>query len=141
MLMTQLNYSRIEDVPPFGDQEPGPVGIAPMLGSWISTNPYGQGIKEFVISRKNDQAYLQIYGTGRPEPIDWGETPISAIYGKDVCSSEPMAFEAQYDLGFMHVHMQGNFSLGLIVLACFNVFTDNSGRSNYFSREFFRRQK
>jgi hypothetical protein len=52
-----------------------------------------------------------------------------------------MAFEANYDLGFMDVQVQANFSLGLLVLACFNIFKDQSGRQNYFSREFFRREK
>jgi len=135
------NYTRREDALPAGRNPGQPVQLAPILGDWRGTNPLGQGISRFAVSQKDSGGYVRIYGTGEVAENDWGEVPISTLYARDAGSSEPMAFEAFYDLGFMSVHVQANFSLGLMVLACFNTFKDGSGRSNYFSREFFHREK
>jgi hypothetical protein len=35
--------------------------------------------------------------------------------------------------------LEANLSKGLLIIACLKTFRDESGRSNYFSREFFRR--
>jgi hypothetical protein len=48
-----------------------------------------------------------------------------------------MAFRATYDFGFLETRLEANLSLGLLVIANLNTFRDDSGRSNYFSREFF----
>jgi hypothetical protein len=138
--MSPLSYSRKEDIHSVGAHNIKPVQLTPILGQWKGTNPRGLGISKFIVLQIGSQAYLRACGTGQPDPLDWGEVPISAIYAKDAGSSDPMAFEARYDLGFMDVHLQANFSLGLMVLAGFNVFKDGSGRMNYFSREFFHRE-
>ncbi len=49
------------------------------------------------------------------------------------------AFSAVYDFGFEEVRLQANVKLGVLVVASFNRFRDESGRSNYFGREFFYR--
>jgi hypothetical protein len=110
-----------------------------LLGEWINTNPLGAGVAKLIVTQDSREALLQIFGSGSPSFVDWGKAPIETIFAKDVTSSEPMAFEARFNLGFLAVHAQANFSLGLLVLACFNTFKDGSGRRNYFSREFFHR--
>ncbi len=138
--MSELSYSRIEDQSPVSAEQKKPVQLSSILGVWTNTNPLGRGIESFVVSEKREQAYLRVYGSGASSAVDWGEVPVSVVYAKSSHSSEPMAFEARYDLGFMDIHIQANFSLGLLVMACFNCFKDGSGRSNYFSREFFHRE-
>jgi hypothetical protein len=44
------------------------------------------------------------------------------------------------DFDFMSLHLQANMSLGLLIIASFNMFKDGSGRSDYFCREFYRRE-
>jgi hypothetical protein len=44
-----------------------------------------------------------------------------------------------YDFGFLVTILAAYAKQGILVLDTFNTFTDSSGRSNYFSREFFHR--
>lgn len=132
-----IKYTRQEDVSPDPRKERRSLRLDSLLGAWTNTNPSGSGIAKLIVSQDDHGPKVQIFGTGDPLPVDWGPAPINCVYAKAVDSSEPMAFDARYDLGFMDVQVQGNFSLGLMVLACFNTFKDGSSRANYFSREFF----
>ncbi len=138
--MEFLKHSRSEDCPMAPLKANEPVRLETLVGAWINTSPSGPGVAKLIVTQEAGAPYLHIFGSGSPSPIDWGSVPIETLYTKDVSSAEPMAFDARYDLGFIDVHIQGNFSLGLLVLACFNTFKDGSNRSNYFSREFFHRE-
>lgn len=137
--MQSLKCSRLEDNPAL-PIKPQPLSFESLLGTWINTNPGARGIAKLVVSQENGALSLQTFGFHSRSLIDWGQTRIETIYTKDVNSGEPMAFEACYDMDFMEIQVQANFSLGLLVLACFNTFKDQSGRENYFSREFFCRE-
>jgi hypothetical protein len=137
--MQVLNYSRSEDHPTLPAQQ-AEVHLEGLLGTWVNTSPSAPGVSKLIVFREQGKPHIRIFGSGSPRLVDWGKVPIETIYAKDVSSREPMAFDARYDLGFMDVQVQANFSLGLLVLACFNTFKDSSGRSSYFSREFFHRE-
>ena len=139
--MPLLSYSRQEDHVDHSFSQPSFISLDSLLGTWINTKPDGAGIAKFEISAGDGSPALRIFGFGLGSMIDWGRTPVETVYTKDAATPEPMAFQARYDLGFMEVHVQGNFSLGLMVLACLNIFKDDSGRTNYFSREFFYRKQ
>lgn len=135
--MPLLSHSRREDLIDHSFSQPESVQLDSLLGTWANTKPSGVGIAKFDILIEAGSPVVRIFGFGRGSIIDWGKTSVEAVYTKDVATAEPMAFQARYDLGFMEVHVEGNFSLGLMVLACLNIFKDDSGRANYFSREFF----
>jgi hypothetical protein len=137
--MPLLSYSRQEDHIDDSLIQHSSLSLDSLLGTWVSTTPSSGGIAKFEIVREDGLPVLQIFGVGPKSMIDWGKTSVETVYTKDANTPEPMAFQARYDLGFMEVHVQGNFSLGLMVLACLNIFKDDSGRTNYFSREFFYR--
>jgi hypothetical protein len=50
-----------------------------------------------------------------------------------------LVFFAVYDFDFMRMFLAANMNKGLLIIASYNTFRDGSGRSNYFSREFFYR--
>jgi hypothetical protein len=139
--MEMLKATREEDRPNVSGKPPGEMSLDSLLGTWVNTNPQGRGIAKLVVSQAEGAPQLRVYGSGAPELVDWGRVPIANLYAKNVDSAELMAFDVHYNLGFMEIQGQANFSLGLLVLACFNTFRDESGRSNYFSREFFHREK
>lgn len=139
--MPLLSYSRQEDCIDNSFSQPGSLSLDSLFGTWVNTKPSTGGIAKFEISTEGGSPVLRIFGFGPESMIDWGETYVETVYTKDAATAEPMAFQARYDLGFMEVHVQGNFSLGLMVLACLNIFKDGSGRANYFSREFFYRRQ
>lgn len=138
--MQLLKCTRSEDQPILPVKDPAAFRLEALLGTWVNTNPAGPGIAKLIVSQEQGKPLVRIFGSGSSSLMDWGKVPVESIYAKDVNSAEPMAFDARYDLGFMEVHVQANFSLGLLVLACFNNFKDRTGRVNYFSREFFHRE-
>jgi len=136
---TSLPWSRAEDLPE-GAAEPGPGTLdpAPLLGTWINTNPRVRGIARIVLAANGGRFTVQVSGANGDAPIDWGEVPATP-FAHDAGSRETMAFSAAYDLGFQRVELQANVKQGVLVVASFNEFTDGSGRSSYFTREFFYR--
>ena len=51
-----------------------------------------------------------------------------------------MGFLARFDFGFSEVLFSANEAKGLLIIASFATFRDDSGRSSYFTREFFYRE-
>src|SRR5262245_41060433 len=107
-------------------------------GTWLTTNSSTRGIVKMIIELRGGQLIARSFGACSPEPCDWGEA-IATVFAEGPGSSKPLAFSAVYDFGFMSSHLQAKVKKGVLVVAGFNRFQDNSGRSNYFSREFFYR--
>ncbi len=138
--ISTLKYSRLEDqIASGGEDRPGSIDTAPLLGTWVNTNPRTRGIVRAVLREDAGVIRLRVFGAGEPLH-DWNEVPIESLYAKNSGSADPMAFLALYDFGFLETQVEANFSLGLMVIAALNTFKDGSGRGNYFSREFFRRE-
>lgn len=105
-----------------------------LAGDWRNTNAEG-GIARIV---------CEPAGEGRmtvrcdSEVRDWGavEVPVFAFTFDGKTAG---AFSAHFDFGFEEVRLQANVKSGVLVVASFNRFADESGRSNYFDREFFYR--
>jgi hypothetical protein len=116
----------------------GPIHPEPLLGTWLNTNIATRGITSAILSRQNGQITVRIVAAGDPGPSDWGETEAS-LFTADASSSEAMSFSAFYDFGFMETQLQAHVRQGVLIIAKFERFKDSSGRSNYFSKEFFYR--
>lgn len=70
-------------------------------------------------------------------PQDWGEVEAQAIYGKSIQAQDGATFTAAYDFGFMETALGAIVNQGLLVVAFHSTFKDDSGRHDYFNREFF----
>ncbi|MGH9898531.1 MAG: hypothetical protein ACRD63_03585 [Pyrinomonadaceae bacterium] len=117
------------------------IDLSPLHGIWLNTNSETRGIVKVIVGSSNGDGgdlTVNVFGACAPSPCDWGEIKAETIYAASVGSKEGFAFSASYDFKFMEVYLQANLSLGLLVVAGLNIFKDSSGRSNYFSREFFR---
>jgi hypothetical protein len=128
--------SRVEDttgpVQSFGALDP-----TPMIGRWANTNPRTDGIVETAIARDESRMMVHVTGKGGTGPIAWGWAD-AKVYGCIEEDGNPATvLYAHYDFGFMEAHLQIRLNRGVLVVANFNVFKDDSGRSNYFNREFF----
>jgi hypothetical protein len=110
----------------------------PLLGTWLNTNTATGGITSAILSRQNGNIAVRIVAAGDQGPSDWGETEAS-LFAADASSSDAMAFSAFYDFGFMETQLQAHVRQGVLIIAKFDRFKDSSGRSNYFSKEFFYR--
>jgi hypothetical protein len=114
------------------------VSAEPLLGSWLNTNTATQGISKAVLTDKGGQVVLEIFAEGNRERPHWGKA-VAGVFAGDSSSTEAMAFSAFYDFGFMETLLQGHVRQGVLIIAEFDRFKDNSGRSNYFAKEFFYR--
>ena len=60
-----------------------------------------------------------------------------AVYSNAPTATAAMALTAGYEDERVATRLEANLSLGLLVIATCHTFKGGSGRSNYFSREFF----
>lgn len=130
--MSLLKYMRADERVEAGEA----LSLEPLSGSWLNTNSTSRGIARADLSVKGNGLTLRVAAAGDPAPHDWGETDVQ-VFAADTSSAEAMAFSAFYDFGFMETLLQGHVRQGVLIIAKFDTFKDNSGRSSYFSKEFF----
>jgi len=111
--------------------------LAPLLGTWVNTDVTGRSLAKVILSERNRQLIVHVYGVGEPPGYDWGEVEAEAVYSTSLGAREAAAFTARYRFDFQDAQMMANLSQGLLVVATFGTFRDGSPRANYFSREFF----
>ncbi len=110
-----------------------------MFGEWLNTNPASTGIARLRIDGDgNKSAIVRVWGAQAPHPADRGAAP-AALFALSSGSRVAMAFSARYDSGDVAVALQANIKQGVLVVASFTEFKDDSRRSNYFHREFYYR--
>ncbi len=137
--MLEAKRMRAEEALPDGAAAPGRISdLSSLLGTWFNTDRQTGGIVRMVLAGTPGDFTVQAFGAGSPEPLDWAAAAAQA-YAAGVASPAGMAFSATYDFGFLETFLAAYTKSGILVLDTFNVFKDGSGRSNYFSREFFHR--
>lgn len=107
-----------------------------LLGRWRNTNARSAGIVSMEIYDRGEVLGIRAFGAGDVGVLDWGEST-ARTYAKDWRSTDAMAFSACFEFDSMRCHFQANVKQGVLVVAYFTTFQDGSGRSNYFSREFY----
>ena len=110
-----------------------------LLGDWRNTNALG-GISRIVCEPAAEgRMTVHCYGRCLPQDRDWGVVD-APVFAFEFEGKEAGAFSAVYDFGFEEVRLQVNVKAGVLVVVTLNRFNDNSGRVNYFNREFFYRK-
>lgn len=133
-----MDFKRAEDqlMTASGEAGGGVVNPSPLTGTWFSTDKKTRGISKLILSADGGVLKVHAFGACEPADCDWGEVE-GAAFSSGVGSAEAMAFMAVFDFGFMETHLAVYLKGGILVLDSFNTFKDGSGRSNYFSREFY----
>ena len=112
--------------------------LSALLGDWRNTNA-GGGIARIVCEPSGGgRMTVHCYGRCLPQDRDWGVVD-APVFGFEFDAKQAGAFYAIYDFPFEEVRIQANVKLGVLVVVTLNRFRDDSGRSNYFNREFFYR--
>ena len=114
----------------------GPLDVTALRGDWLNSNPDTSGIARMVMTEAGGKLSLQVYGVGPEGLIDWGTADVEVLMSSP--SSRTVAgFTCLYDFGFAETRLQAMIMKGLIVLAIFHSFKDDSQRADYFVREYF----
>ena len=112
--------------------------IRALPGVWINSNPDTSGIARMVMSESEGKLSLQVFAIGPDGLIDWGSAPVSVFAGVPT-SNVGAGFTCSFDFGFAEIELQGMIMKGLLVLAQFHRFKDDSKRADFFVREYFGR--
>src|SRR6266849_9996103 len=124
-------FDRVEtDIPA------GPLDLSGLPGTWVNTNPDTNGIARMVISETDGKLSLQVYAIGPEGLIDWGSADV-IVFASTPKSRVGAGFTCRFDFGFAETKLQAMIMKGLIVLAQIHSFKDQSGRVDYFVREYF----
>ena len=105
-------------------------------GMWINSNPDTNGIARLKITEADGRLSLQTFAVGPDGLIDWGHTEVKVFAGLPT-SQVAAGFTSVYDFGFAETELQGMIMKGLLVLAQFHRFKDDSKRADYFVREYY----
>ena len=105
-------------------------------GEWQNTNAECRGMIRVVFADKEGMLSKRAFVNGDTGPVDLGEAEVEVL-AENSDSTEGNKFAARYRFNFMEIKMHGWVKLGVLVFSVFNRYTDNSGRSSFFNREFF----
>ena len=111
-------------------------GVSALLGEWTNTNDSATGIARLVLTQTGNGIVMRVFGAGHAELFDWGEAPVE-LFAELPESKQATSFTSFYDLGFMSVWLLVYLNKGVLVVISLTQFQDDSGRSNYWAREFF----
>jgi hypothetical protein len=131
-----MEFAQIRDRVEIDPTAPSAMDTSELIGTWINSNPHTSGIERIVVSKSNGNLALRVYAVGPEGLIDWGTADIS-VFASTPASKAGAGFTCLYDLGFAEVRLQGMIMKGLLVLAQLQRFKDQSGRVDYFVREYF----
>ena len=107
-----------------------------LLGHWINSNPDTTSVARINITEANGKLQLQVFAAGPDGLIDWG-TASAEVFASGPSSSNGAGFMCTYDFGFAEARFQAMIMKGLLVLAQFHIFKDDSNRASYFLREYY----
>ena len=68
--------------------------------------------------------------------IDWGSANVT-VFASSASARVAAGFTCRYDFGFGETLLQGMILKGLVVLAQFHTFKDDSNRAPFFVREYY----
>jgi hypothetical protein len=123
-----------------GDVPGDTLATEAMLGTWINVDDMTHGLKRIEIAKDDDDWTIQAWGAGGGE-IDQGKVALDLL--ADSAGAAEMKYGyASWDHKFKETHLTLRLEKRwLMTVEDFNIFKDNSGRSNYRTRSEFKRPK
>jgi hypothetical protein len=109
-----------------------------ILGDWRNTNAEGSLARIICTANDKDAIDVRVFGRFDGADEDWGSVPAS-VYAFTFDDPAAGAFSAHFERGSASIDLQVNVKAGVLVVVELTAFDDDSGRSNFFDREFFHR--
>ena len=137
-----MDFKQSRDLhPDLSDPATRTLNAANLIGRWLNTDPATKGIAEIEIEQSGEQFYVSAVGAGSHGPISWPRTSAQALANlEEEAGQRSIALAVDFDFGFMKAETYLRANKGVLVIVLFNVFLDQSGRSNYVNREFYYRR-
>lgn len=109
-----------------------------ILGDWRNTNAEGSLARIVCTANDKDAIDVRVFGRFDGKDEDWGSVA-GSVFAFTFDDPAAGAFSAHFERGQASIHLQANVKLGVLVVVELTAFDDDSGRSNFFDREFFHR--
>ena len=105
-----------------------------LSGVWTNANDNTRGVTKVQVFDGPGGSQIQAWGSCIPEDCDWGSTSMHEV-GSSIVDTTPEYAIANQEFGFKSVFITSRYESGDLIVGTYNVFHDDSGRSNYFSEE------
>src|SRR5215813_4976179 len=142
MNVTQnLEFKQIRDLDQaLIDADVSKMGADTLLGRWMNTDRQTRGLREITIEQTGAELSVTAAGAGANGPIGWLAQSVRPLANlEEEAGQRGIALAADFDFGFMRAETYLRVNKGVLVIVLFNSFRDQSGRSDYVTREFFYR--
>ena len=134
--MSTMQFAQLSDLIEIDKSPATEIDRSALIGNWINSNPDTNSIARVNIFESNGRLQLQVFAVGPDGPIDWGTTDVN-VFAAGPASRTGAGFTCTFDFGFAEARMQAMIMKGLLVLAQFHLFKDDSKRAGYFLREYY----
>lgn len=131
-----MQFAQIYDRVEVDESAAGPLDVSALLGSWVNSNPETSGIARLSLRDEGGRLVVEVEAIGPEGLIGWGAVP-AEVFMASPSSRAVAGFACVYDFGFAETRLQVMIMKGLAVLAQFHSFKDDSGRADFFVREYF----
>ena len=110
--------------------------LSALLGTWINSNPDAQSVVLVKATDSGGRLKLQVSAVNSGGFVDWGAADAD-VFAATPESHSAAGFTCRYQFEHGETRLQGMIMKGLLVLAQFHLFNEESKRESYFLREYF----
>lgn len=108
-----------------------------LLGSWVNSNPNARGVTRMDVTQNwlTGSVSANTFGACLPDDCEWGKERMDLL-GSSVVDETPEYAITNYEFDFKSTFVTTRFDEnGDLILGTYNVFHDDSDRSNYYSEQ------
>jgi hypothetical protein len=138
---------RIDETTEGREPPGGRLDLSELVGTWVNTDRGSSGgTLRYELSQRDGQLLVRGFGAGDPEgdgqgeAFEWGEAEATPL-AQTVTETRAWAFNCRFDFGFSSTEIAAYTKEGILIAASFNQFSDGSDRADYWTREFFYRER
>ncbi|MEU2361425.1 hypothetical protein ACFU90_00655 [Streptomyces noursei] len=123
---------------PAAPRPPAAPDVSVLLGDWVNTEQGSpQGPLRLSVTRHDQGLAVRAFGTGGPQPRDWGQ--VSAVaYTAPGTPSAAWSFSATYDFGSLRTVVCAYHKTGILVATTSSVFSGGE-HADHWARSFYHR--
>ena len=110
--------------------------LGALVGTWINSNPDTHSVALVKATDSGGNLRLQVSAVGPDGFVNWGAAN-AEVFAATPDSHTGAGFTCRYQFAHGETRLQGMIMKGLLVLAQFHLFNDESKRESYFLREYF----
>jgi hypothetical protein len=117
-----------------------PLQISQFCGDWLNADHSGAcGMVGVTLTEQEGSLWVRGLGMAKPVGYAWPRVHTPS-FAPDPASNQAWGFLVDYDFGFLRTIVAGYYKTSVLVATTYNTFQDGSGRTPYWTREFFHRR-